>query len=104
MEERTMKLCLTIVLAAVATMLVCGCLSVQAPSEVSVGSSPPPKADCGPTPKTYEAAVAAWRQLCDRNAYLEQRNARLERKYQDAKHDKEEYKRKYKKLKDKYDD
>jgi len=99
-----MKLCCSIVLVAVGTLCLCGCLNVQAPAEVRVGGSPPPKADCGPTPKTYDAAVGAWRQLCDRNGYLEQRNARLEDKYEDAKRDKEEYKRKYKKLKDKYDD
>ena len=99
-----MTRCCGMILVALVALACCGCLSVQAPAEVSVGSSPPPKADCGPTPKTYDQAVAAWQRLCDRNAYLEQRNTRLERKYQEAKRDKEEYKKKYKKLKDKYDD
>ena len=94
------------ILVGLVALVCCGCLSVQAPREVRVGTvnTPPPKADCGPTPKTYDAAVAAWQRLCDRNAYLERHNARLQRKYEEAKRDKEEYKKKYKKLKDKYDD
>ena len=87
-----MTRCCGMILVGLVVWFCCGCLSVL------------PKADCGPTPKTYDQAVAAWQKLCDRNAYLEQRNTRLERKYQEAKRDKEEYKKKYKKLKDKYED
>ena len=93
-----------LVSVAFVALLCCGCLSIHSPADVAVGSSPPPRANCGPTPRTYNEAVAAWRQACDRNAYLEQRHARLEEKYEKEKRERKEAEREYDRLKDKYDD
>ena len=70
------------ILVGLVALVCCGCLSVQAPREVRVGTvnTPPPKADCGPTPKTYDAAVAAWQRLCDRQA----RQRGIQEKVQEA--------------------
>lgn len=82
----------------------CGCLNVEVPADVRVGSSEPPRVNQSKRPRTYDDAVVAWEKACQRNAWLENENARLERKYREAKRDKEKYKRKYKDLKDRYDD
>ena len=88
-----------------------GCLNIEAPSDVQIGHSAPPPVVRSHAPKTYEDALDAWEQACQRNAWLEKENARLDRKYHDARKDKEKYKRRYKdlehdydKLKDRYDD
>ena len=80
-----------------------GCLSIEAPSDVQIGSAEPPPIDRSNAPQTYDEAMHAWEQACQRNAWLEKENARLDRKYDDAKKDKEKYKRRYKDLEDDYD-
>jgi hypothetical protein len=93
-----------LVSAALVALVGCGSLTINSPADVAVGTSPPPRVNCGPTPRTYDEAVAAWRQTCERNAYLEQRNTRLEEKYQKERRERKEAESKYDRLKDKYDD
>ena len=80
-----------------------GCLSVKAPREVNVGSAPPPKADCGRRPDTYNEACREWQVLCDRNAYLESQVERFREKYEKEKSKRKEIEDKYDRLKDRYE-
>jgi hypothetical protein len=85
-------------------VLVCaGCLSVKAPEEIRFDAEPR-QADCGAPPETYEEALAAWRQLCNRNAWLEDHNAQLEQRYQREKQRRRKAEDRYDRLRDRNTD
>jgi hypothetical protein len=84
--------------------LFAGCVDVDTPKEINIGSSPPPRADCGRRPDTYNEAVDRWQALCDRNVYLEGQVERLREKYEEEKIKRKEYEKKYDRLKDRYED
>ncbi len=99
-----------IVLAGVGLMVLVasGCLSARAPENIYIGTSHPAPRDVDsnrvPATTTHEEARAELVKAYDQIRYLEHRNHRLEDKLQNAREDKEEYKRKYKRLKDQDDD
>ena len=83
-----------------------GCVNIRTP-DVQVNMGPPPEnLDSSQVPQTatHEEARAELVKAYRHIRYLEQQNARLREKRQDALEDRDEYKRKYKRLKDKYDD
>ena len=84
------------------------CVNARAPEHIYIGGSGPAAQDVDssrvPATRTHEEARAELVKAYDQIRYLEHENDSLRRKYEDAKADKEEYKRKYKRLEDRYDD
>ena len=83
-----------------------GCVNVRTP-DVQINTGPPPEnvdSSRVPPTATHEEARAELVKAYNHIRYLEHENARLREKRQDALEDRDEYKRKYKRLKDKYDD
>jgi hypothetical protein len=102
-----MKKTFVVMLALCGISLGTGCLNVKAPEQIHVGGGPPPQnVDSSRVPATHshEEARAELARAYDQIRYLEHECERLRDRYEDAKADKEEYKRKYKDLKDKHDD
>lgn len=82
-----------------------GCVGdIRAP-DVNINTRPePPPVSTADEPQTYDEALAAWRAAMRRNAYLEDKAADLERDKRKLKDERDEYKDRYKRLKDKYED
>lgn len=91
-------------------LLVCwtltGCLNVRTP-DIQINTGPPPEqidsARVPPT-DTHQEARAELVKAYNHIRYLEHRNARLRDKASEYHEERDEYKRKYKRLKDRYDD
>ena len=84
-----------------------GCVTVRAPEEIHIGNSPQSaKVDSSHVPETtsHEQARAELITAYQQIRYLEHQNQRCREKLDDAKDRGDDYKRKYKRLKDKYDD
>jgi hypothetical protein len=93
--------------AALAGCLSAACLSVKAPERIEVNSGPPPQdVDSAQTPhpptlaESHAELDRAYRQI----QYLEDRLAHSERKRDEYKRERDEAEKKYKKLKDRYED
>ena len=102
-----MKKTLIAAIAVGGLCFVWGCVNVKAPERINVGGGPSPqKVDSSRVPHTatHAEAQAELTKAYDQIRYLEHQNRRLRDKYDGAKKDKEEYKQKYKQLKDRYDD
>lgn len=84
------------------------CVNARAPENIYIGGGGPAPQDVDssrvPDTRTHEEARAELVKAYNQIRYLEHDNDTLRRRYEDAKADKEEYKRKYKRLKDRYDD
>jgi hypothetical protein len=82
-----------------------GCLNVRAP-DVQINMRPPPEqidSSRVPPTATHQEARAELVKAYKHIRYLEQHNARLRDKAADAREKRDEYKRKYKRLKERDD-
>ena len=101
-----MKTVLSIGCLGTATLIVVGCVNARAP-DIYFDRGPEPAAvDSSdvPEPQTLEEARAELAKAYQQIRYLEHQNERCQRKLEQARERGDEYKRKYKRLKDKYDD
>jgi len=83
-----------------------GCVNARAP-DIYINSGPPPEdVDSSQVPETatHEEARAELVKAYNQIRYLEYRNERLTRKAADLREERDEAKRKYEQLKDKYED
>ncbi len=91
-------------------LLVCwtftGCLNVRTPDIQINTSAPPEQIDSSRVPPTatHQEARAELVKAYNQIRYLEQRNARLRDKASEYREERDEYKHKYKRLKDRDDD
>ena len=95
-----MKTILLSVVVLLAGLWVTGCVTVDTPDRIQIGSGPPPQnVDSShiPPTATHEEARAELHKAYEHIRYLESENARL-------RESRDKYKTKYKDLKDKYDD
>ena len=84
-----------------------GCLNVRAPAEVNVDAgNRPRRIDSSRVPSTrnHEEARHRLAEAYERNRYLERKVEKLEKKNHKLKEERDEYKRRYKREKDRYDD
>lgn len=84
-----------------------GCLSVRGPDEISVNAgNRPRRIDSSHVPPTrdHEDARHMLAEAYERNRYLEHKVEKLEKKKRELKAERDEYKRKYKREKDRNDD
>ena len=84
-----------------------GCLSVRGPDEINVNAgNRPGRIDSRHVPPTrdHEEARQRLAEAYERNRYLEHKVEKLEKKNREAKEERDEYKRKYKREKDRNDD
>lgn len=84
-----------------------GCLNVQGPDEINVDVGHRPKRiDSSHVPPTrnHEEARQRLAEAHERNRYLEHKVEKLEKKNRKLKEERDEYKRKYKREKDRNDD
>lgn len=103
-----MRTLLLAVCLSAATCMATGCVNARAPENIYIGGSGPQPADVDssrvPDTQTHEQAraelVKAYRQI----RYLEHEHARCQRKLEKARERGDDYKRKYKRLKDRLDD
>ncbi|HUU86013.1 MAG TPA: hypothetical protein VM243_21155 [Phycisphaerae bacterium] len=98
----------TILLACCCVVLLApvGCVQLRAP-DVQVNMGPGPEdvdSSRVPPTATHEEARIELTKAYRHIHYLEYQNTRLQEKYEKAREEREEYKDKYKRLKDKYDD
>lgn len=98
----------TLILLACCLVVFClvGCVNVRTP-DVQINMRPPPDdldSSQVPPTATHEEARAELIKAYKHIRYLEHQNARLREKREDARQERDEYKRKYKRLKDRYDD
>ena len=98
----------TLILLACCLVVSClvGCVIVRTPVvQINMGPSPEDlDSSQVPPTATHEEARAELIKAYKHVRYLEHQNARLREKHEDARQERDEYKRKYKRLKDKYDD
>ena len=83
-----------------------GCVAVRAP-DVTINTGPQPEqidSSLVPPTDTHQEARAELVKAYNQIRYLEHRNARLRDKASEYREEREEYKRKYKRLKDRDDD
>jgi predicted RNase H-like nuclease (RuvC/YqgF family) len=84
-----------------------GCLSVQGPEEINVSAGNRPRrieSSHVPTTRSHEEARRRLAEAYERNQYLEHKVEKLERENRELKNERDEYKRKYKREKDRNDD
>ncbi len=85
---------------------IAGCVSLKAPEEVYIANTyRPERIDSSHVPSTnsHEAARQKLAEAYERNRFLEDRVQKLERKMRKLKDERDEYKEKYKREKDKDD-
>lgn len=75
-----------------------GCVSVKAPERIDIGREPPPPVDSSrlPPTATHEECRGELEKAYQNIQYLERENARLDRKCQEYKRERDEYKKRLK--------
>lgn len=84
-----------------------GCLSVQGPEEINVSAGNRPRrieSSHVPSSRSHEEARRRLAEAYERNQYLEHKVEKLERENRELEDERDEYKRKYKREKDRNDD
>ena len=102
-----MKTTMLLACTCLAGFVLAGCVTARAPEKIYIGSGPTSEnVDSAhvPATTTHEEARAELVKAYDQIRYLEHRNERLSDKLREAREDRDEYKHKYKRLKDEHDD
>jgi len=97
-----MKTTMLLVCACLVGLMVAGCVTARAPEKIYIGTGPTPEnvdSTRVPATTTHEEARAELVKAYNQIRYLEHRNERLSHKLREARQDRDEYKRKYKRLK-----
>ncbi len=84
-----------------------GCLSVRGTDDINVNAGNRPRridSSRVPTTRNHEDARQRLTEAYERNRYLEHKVEKLEKKNHEIKEERDEYKRKYKREKDRNDD
>ncbi|TWT44662.1 hypothetical protein RAS1_10770 [Phycisphaerae bacterium RAS1] len=88
--------------AALALGVMSGCVSVKAPERIDVGREPPPPVDSSrlPATATHDECRYELEKAYQNIQYLEGENSRLERKSQEYKRERDDYKKRLKRYED----
>ncbi len=100
-----MRTCALVCLGMFVLAAVNGCIQARAPESIVIGA-PRERVDSSRTPQTrsHDEAQAELDKAYRHIRYLEQENQRLRHKYEEAKRDKDDYKHRYERLKDRSKD